>query len=90
MAVPVMQVRVVRMPVHEPLVRVLVRVRLDAVPIGLMRVLMMLVMDVPVRVGQRLVLVKMHVTLGKVQPHAGSHQHGGDPESGSGRFAEQP
>jgi hypothetical protein len=64
--VPVMQVRVVRMPVHERLVRMLVRVWLGAVPLAVVRVSVMLVMHVPMVVGERPMLVQMVVPLGEV------------------------
>ena len=90
MPMPVMEVRVMRMPVDEPFVPMFMGVRLGAVPIGVMRVAMVLVMNVPVRMDERLVRVQVLMTLRDVQPHAGSHQGRSGPEEGVGRFAEQP
>lgn len=90
MSMPVMQVRVVRMPVHEPPVGVLVRVGLDAVPVGAVRVLVMRVMDVTVRVGERLVLVQMVVPLREMEPDARGHEASGRPERPARRLVEQP
>jgi len=63
-----MNVRRVRMTVREGRVRVPVCVRLAGRIAGRMRVLVMLVVHVPVRVRQRLVHVKVLVSLCEVQP----------------------
>ena len=65
-----MQIRIVWMPVHEPRVPVLVRVRLAAVPPEVVLMLVMLVVHVGVVVRHRLVHMRVLVALGRMQPHA--------------------
>jgi hypothetical protein len=86
---PMVQIQIVRMPVHQGVVRVLVHVQLDTIPLATMRVPVMLVVDVPVRVGERIVRVQMVVPLGEVEPDTGRHECGGGPERRARRFAEQ-
>ena len=69
-AMAVVDVRVMGVPMNQPPVRMLVSVRLDTVPALAMIVPMMLVMNVAVRVDDRLVHVQVLVTLREVQPHA--------------------
>ncbi len=66
MRVPVMNVRIVRMFVRDGLMPVKVRVRLAAIPVGIMGVLMMFIMRVQMLVLQRLVRVLMIMRLCQV------------------------
>lgn len=68
MAVPVMDVGIVRMRVHDPLVLMRVRVRFPGRVARRVRVMVMLVVPMEVSVEQRLVNVLMLVALGEVQP----------------------
>ena len=67
MSVPVMDVRIVRMPMHEHVVHVGMRMRFGSVPRKIVTVPMMFVMVVRMIVRERLVLVHMFVALGEVQ-----------------------
>ena len=74
--VAMMEVRVVRMPVPEPVMPMPVRMRLGRRP--LVDVLMMLVVDMPVFVFDRLVRMVMLVAFGQMQPDAERHKRAGD------------
>ena len=76
----VMDVRVMRVAVGQRRVGVLVGMRFAAVPIEIVRVLMVFVVYVAVRMGDRLMGVQVLVTLGQMQPYARAHQAGGQPE----------
>jgi hypothetical protein len=80
MPVPVMQVGIVGMGMHQWRVRVFVRVRLGSVPIRGVRVPVMFVVHVRMRVGQQVVCMLVLVPFAQVQPDAGSHASGSDPE----------
>ena len=80
MPVPVVQVGVMRMRVHQWLVPVAMRVRLAAVPCEVVRVMVVRVVQVIVFVLQRLVGMFMRVALREVQPYPESHQRSGEPE----------
>ena len=74
MSVPMMEVRVVRMPVREADVPMPMGVRFDGRIAGAMRVLMVLVVTMPVFMLHRLVNVLVLVPLGQMQPEAETHQ----------------
>ena len=90
MTVPVVQVRIVRMTVHERFVHMLVRMWLDGVRLAVVQVPVMLVMRVPMGVSERSMLVQMLVPLGEVEPDATRHEERRNPECRSGRIAKQP
>jgi len=73
----VVQVREVGVAVPEWRVHVEVAVRLPGRSSRVVRVLVMLVVDVRVRVLDRLVVVLMLVPLGEVKPHADPHEDAG-------------
>ena len=66
-----------------------VRVRFLSVPLRTVLMLVMFIVDVLVRMLQRVVGVFMFVMLGKMQPDARRHQPTGNPESGTRRFLQQ-
>ena len=74
MPMGVVHVGHVRMPMTQALVAVRVRVRLARWIIDPMRMLMVLVVDVPVRMLHRRVLMIVRVVLGEVQPYAEAHK----------------
>jgi hypothetical protein len=74
MSVPVMEVRVVRMPVDQAVVPMPMTVRFAGRVAGAVRVLMMLVVPMPVFMVHRLVNVLVLVPLGQMQPEAEAHQ----------------
>ena len=76
----VMNVRIVRMLVRHGLMPVKVRVRFVAIPVGIMRVLMMLIMRVRMGVFQQLMCMLMIMRFGQVQPYAQGHQRASPPE----------
>lgn len=82
-------VRVMRMAVGHRRMGVLVRMRLAAIPVEIVRVLVVFIVHVAVRVGDPLVGMQVLVTFGHVQPHARAHQDGGNPEHPRGVFAER-
>ena len=77
--VPVVDIRVVRMPVQQLRVAVPVHVRLFAVPVGPVLMPVVFVVHVAVLMLHRLVQVPVLVPLAEVQPYAGKHQRGGGP-----------
>lgn len=68
MTVPMMQIGIMRMAMHERLVPVPMAVRLAGRIVRCMRVLMVLVMRMPVLVLHRIVHVLMFVTLSQMHP----------------------
>ena len=74
MSMPMMEVRVVRMPVHQAHVPMAMSVRFARRVAGAMRVLMMLVVTMPVFMLHRFVNVLVLVPLGQMQPEAETHQ----------------
>jgi hypothetical protein len=68
MSVPMMEVRVVRMPVHQANVTMPMSVQFAGRIACAMRVLMMLVVTMPVFMLHRLVNVLVLVPLGQMQP----------------------
>ena len=63
-----MDVRIMFVRMNEPLVRVFVTVRRFGTLLSRMLMPMVLIMDVPMGVRDRLVHVKMLVSLGEMQP----------------------
>jgi hypothetical protein len=82
MSVPVMDIWEMGVPMTQRGVRVLMGVRLFAIPIEGVRVPMMLVVSVRMRVGHRLVNVLMLVLLSHMQPHTATHADRRQPERG--------
>lgn len=76
----VMDVWVMRMAVGQRHMGVLVGVRFAAVPVEIVRMLMVFVVYVAVRMGDRLMGVQVLVALGQMQPYASAHQRGSQPE----------
>jgi hypothetical protein len=76
--VAVVQVREVRVAVTEWLVDVGMTVRLSGRSPRRVDVLVVLVVDVRVRVLERLVLVLVVVPLGEMEPHPRSHEYRGE------------
>ncbi len=83
-----MYIRVMRVPVHERLMDVLVRVRLVPIPVEGVLMLMMGIVTMGMGVGEALVSVLVLVHLGQVQPHSGRHQRRRQPERPRDRLAE--
>ena len=83
--VAMMEVRVVRMPVPEPVMPMPVRMRLGRRP--LVGVLMMLVVDMPVFVLDRLVRMVVLMAFGQMQPEAERHQRACNDELNGDRLA---
>ena len=88
MLMAMMDVRVMRMRMPERLVAVRMHMRLGAVPLKIMLVPVMRIMAVGVRMRHGFMRVLMFVRFGQVQPDAGAHQRGGDPEDGTRMFAQ--
>ncbi|OLE06244.1 MAG: hypothetical protein AUG53_14435 [Delftia sp. 13_1_20CM_4_67_18] len=86
MHMPMMNVRVVRMPVSQHLVRMGMDMRFFAAPFSAMAMLMVLIMSVAVRMHDRLMRVLMLMTLSQVKPNADAHEHCRRPEQRGGRF----
>ena len=69
-----MDIRVMRMAVHERRMGMLVRVRLASIPREAVLVLVVSIMAMGVGMGEQLVNVLVLVHFGQVQPDAGRHQ----------------
>jgi hypothetical protein len=80
--VPVVDVRIVRVPVRQRRVPVRMHVRLAAIPGEVVRVLVVLVVTVRMRMLEKLVRMLVFVPLAHVQPDARAHEKGSDPEQG--------
>src|SRR5258708_20657270 len=80
LVVPVVDVGVVRVPVHEPCMAVRVRVGLLSVPGEVMRMPMMLVVRVVMVVLHRLVHLLLVVAPGEGQPDTRPHHRSPRPE----------
>jgi len=89
MGVPVVQIGVMRMLVHERHVSVAMRVRLARGVAGFVRVLMMHVVRVPMLVLEGFVHMFVLMRLGEMQINAACHQQTGDDEQRPHGFAEQ-
>ena len=74
MMVPVVQIREVRVTVAERLVPVGMAMRLPGGDPRAVLVPVVLVVDVPMRVLERVVVVLVIVPLGEVKPHPGGHE----------------
>jgi hypothetical protein len=85
--VPVMQIGIVRVAVHQAPVAMEVAVGLAAVQAGIVFVLMMLVVHVDMGMLDRPVDVPVLVPLGHMEPYAERHQRRGDPEQRRGLLA---
>ena len=72
--VPVMQVRVMRMPVHERRMTVPMHMRLSGRHVGPVVMSMVLVVPMPVLVFHRVMNVLVIVLLDQVQPEPEAHQ----------------
>src|SRR5476649_409898 len=83
MAVPVMNVRRVRVAVSKCGMRVCVRVRLASWVSWVVSVLMVLVVLVAMCVRQRLMHVVMSVSFGEMHPESEAHEGGGGKEQWS-------
>ena len=88
MRMAVVQVRIVRMRMDQPLVPVPVGVRFDN-GFAVMAVLVVLVMNVAVLMLQRLVFMRVLVALGEVKPQAHAHQGARDEQTGRRLFMQQ-
>ena len=66
-----------------------VRVRLDAVPVGWVRMLVVLVMHMSVTVCERRVDMLVGMMFGQVQPDADGHAGGRDPENHPSALSKQ-
>ena len=89
MAMTMMNVGKVRVRVRHRLVNVRMRMRLARVNAFGVIMLMMFVMDVPMRVFQQSVMMRVRVALGQVEPHAARHESGSGPERALQRFAQK-
>ena len=84
--VTVVQIRILLVYVDHGLMDVLVGVWFDIRASGLARMLMMLVVDVPARVRDPLVVVVVVVPFSQVQPHVDGHQGPGADERRADRL----
>ena len=89
MIVPVMNVGIVGVRMHEGLVGVPVSMRLPAVPREGMLMLMMRVMPMRMLVLERSVRVFVQVPFGEMQPHTNCHQHTGKQQRRGNRLPVQ-
>lgn len=80
MAMPVVDIRVVRMAMCDGRVGVFVRVWFPPIPWEIMRVLMMRVMHMAVRMSDGLVRVHVFMALCKVNPDTPRHEDEHHPE----------
>lgn len=90
MIVAMVNIRIMRMTVRNPLVHVEMRVRPSVVPGNRMLVPVMLVMHMPVRVSERPMFMEMFVALSEMKPYARSHEKSGNPEQRRRGFMQQP
>ena len=86
---PVVDVRIVRVPVDDRLVDVRVRVGLVRSDPGVVGVLMVLVMDVAVQVFEPVMVMLVLVPLRDVQPGADGHQNRGGQEAETDGLAQE-
>ena len=86
MLVPVVQVRVVRMPMANRPVIVRMAVRLVRIAVGML-MLVMGIVNMLMGVGRRFVHVLVLMPLGEMQPDADAHQPGGRPKRRTGLLA---
>lgn len=69
----VVDIRIMRVTVRDRFVGMRVRMRLLAIPLEIVRVLVMRVVHMAMGVGHRFVGVQVLVVLGQVQPYARAH-----------------
>ena len=87
MLVPVVQVGIVGVAVHQARVAMRMAVGLAAVKTEIVFVLMMLIVHVDMGMFERPVDVPVLVPLGDMKPYAERHQRRGDPEQRRGLLA---
>ena len=80
MAVPMVNIRIVRMRMPKRRVDVFVSVWFAWVPGKIMRVLMVFIMNVSMAVTHRFMGMFVHVFLSQMKPDPRSHQSSGQPE----------
>lgn len=88
MTVPVMNVGNVRMTVDLGFMGVRMDMRLATVPICVMPVPVVFVMDMLMRMGDRIVRMDVHMAFCQMQPDSRPHQHARYPESCPRRIAQ--
>ena len=89
MSVLMMDVREMRMPVLEWFMLMEMHMRLAAIPVEIMRMLMMLVMRVRMFMCHRFMRVLMLMVFCQMQPHAKRHERTRPPETEADRFAHE-
>lgn len=80
MAMPMMDIRIMRMAMRDGLVAMRMAVRFAAVPICIVFVLMMRVVHMPMAMLQHFMRMLVRMPLGEMQPYAQGHQGGCQPE----------
>ena len=80
MAVSMVQIRIMRVGMHERRVLMAMGMRFSTVPGFVVFVLMMFVVPVGVIVDQTLVAMNMHMSLSNMQPHPNRHHSRCNPE----------
>ena len=88
MTVPMVNVWNVWMAVGLGFVAVRMDMRLAPIPIAVMRVPMVFVMDMLMRMGDRIVRMEVHMALGQMQPDSRPHQQARYPEPCPRRIAQ--
>lgn len=88
MTVPVVNVWNVWMTMGLGFVLVRMHMRLATIPIAFMRMAMVLVVDMLMRMGDRIVRMEVHMALCQMEPDSRPHQHARYPEPGSRRVAQ--
>ena len=83
-----MNVRKMRMAMLDRVMGMHMSVRHCRVTLKRVFMLMMFIVDMPMPVFRRLMLMCMGVALGQVQPHPGGHQRGCNPERAVHRLAQ--
>jgi len=86
---PVVQIGIVRMRMNQWRMPMRMCVRLLAVPRKVVFMLVVLVMNVPVIMGHRLMHMYMLVPLGEMEPDAHGHERTGAPEKQAWLFREK-
>ena len=89
MRVSMVDVREMRVFVSNGGVAVQMIMGFAAIPLKIMRMLVVFVMRMVVDMFEGFMHMFMFVMLGKMQPHAASHQAGGTPECRGSGFAKQ-
>lgn len=86
---PVVDIRKVRVAMHQWIVHMRMGVRFLAVPREIMRVLVMFVVAMAMIMRQRLMRMLVSMTLADMKPNTHSHQHPGHPERKAWVLSEQ-